>query len=201
MLVTAPTELRETLQPLPNMALIRRCSALRPGEATTVTAAAKHALRALARRWFDLHDEITGHQKLLAALVDELAPQLTARVGIGPDNAAELLLVAGDNADRVHSQAALVKLCGACPIPACSGKTQRHRLNRGGHRHANAALHRIVIVRMKYHQPTKDYVAKRTAEGKTKREIIRCLKRYVAREIWTLTKPLRTAPQHHKPTT
>lgn len=200
-LITAPTELRETLQPLPNMALIRRCAALRPGEITTVSAAIKHTLRALARRWLQLHDEITSHGKLLATLIDQLAPQLTAQVGIGPDNAAQLLLVVGDNAQRVHSQAALAKLCGVCPIPASSGKTQRHRLNRGGHRHANAALHRIVIVRMKYHQPTKDYVAKRTAEGKTKRDIIRCLKRYVAREFWTLTKNLRTPTNPPKPTT
>jgi transposase len=200
-LVTAPPALREELQPLPNMALIRRCATLRPGQITTVGAAAKHTLRALARRWLALNDEITGHKKLLAHLVEELAPQLTAPVGIGPDSAAELLLIAGDNAERIHSPAAFAKLCGACPIPASSGITNRHRLNRGGHRHANAALHRIVIVRMKHHQPTKDYVARRTAEGKTKREIIRCLKNYVARETWTLTKPLHSPANTPQPIT
>lgn len=194
-LVNAPAELREQLQPLPNMALIRRCAALRPGDIITVAGAAKHSLRALARRWLELQAEISSHQRLLAELIEQLAPQLTDQVGIGPDNAAELLLVTGDNAERIHSEAAYAKMCGACPIPASSGKIQRHRLNRGGHRQANAALHRVVIVRMKYHQPTKDYVARRTAEGKTKREIIRCLKRYVARETWSLTKPLRTSPQ------
>jgi transposase len=193
-LVNAPAELREQLQPLPNMALIRRCATLRPGDVTTVAAATKHTLRAIARRWLALNDEITDHERLLRTLTDQLAPQLTAAVGIGPDNAAELLLVLGDNADRIHSEAAFAKLCGVCPIPASSGKTHRHRLNRGGHRKANSALYRAVIVRMKYHQPTKDYVARRITEGKTKLEIIRCLKRLLAREIWGRTKPLRTPP-------
>jgi transposase len=90
---------------------------------------------------------------------------------------------------------ALPLYTGVCPIPASSGKTQCHRLNRGGHRQANAALHRAVIVRMQYHQPTQAYAARRTALGKTKAEIIRCLKRFLAREIWALIKPLRTPPQ------
>lgn len=193
-LITAPAELRETLQPLSNTALLRRCAALRPGELTSVTAAAKHSLRAIAQRWQSLNDEITGHERLLGTLVDRVAPQLTAGVGIGPDNASELLLTLGDNAERIHSEAALAKLCGACPIPASSGKTVRHRLNRGGHRRANAALHRIVIVRMKYHQPTRDYVARRITEGKTKPEIMRCLKRFITREIWARTQHLRQQP-------
>ena len=101
-----------------------------------------------------------------------------------------MLILAGDNPDRIHSEAAFAKLCGACPIPASIGNTQRHRLNYGGHRQANSALYRCVIVRMRFHQPTIDYVTRRTAEGKTKREIIRCLKRYLAREIYrTLTAP------------
>ncbi|MEP0919541.1 transposase [Leptolyngbya sp. DQ-M1] len=106
--------------------------------------------------------------------------------GIGTDTAAEMLLTFGENADRVHSEAAFAKMCGVCPIPASSGKTQRHRLNRGGSRQANAALFRVVIVRMRWHQPTQDYVTRRTAQGLSKREIIRCLKRYVAREIYHL---------------
>lgn len=193
-LVNAPAELRETLEPLPNMALLRRCAALRPGELTSVNAAVKHSLRAIAQRWLSLNDEINGHEKLLSTLVDQHAPQLTAAVGIGPDNASELLLALGDNAERLHSEAAFAKLCGVCPIPASSGKTQRHRLNRGGHRRANRALHMAVVVRMKYHAPTQAYLARRTAEGKSKPEIMRCLKRLLAREIWTLTKPLRTQP-------
>jgi transposase len=193
-LITAPAELRETLQPLSDTVLLRRCAALRPGELTSVTAAAKHSLRAIAQRWQSLNDEITAHERLLATLVDQVAPQLIAGVGIGPDNASELLLTLGDNAGRVLSEAAFARLCGVCPIPASSGKTVRHRLNRGGHRRANAALHRIVVVRMKYHQPTRDYVARRITEGKTKPEIMRCLKRFVAREIWTRTKHLRQQP-------
>ena len=99
--------------------------------------------------------------------------------------AAELLIVFGDNPDWIRSEAAFAKLCGACPIPASSGMTTgRHRLNRGGHRHANAALYRAVIVRMQFHQPTRDYVARRIAAGRTKRDIIRCLKRFLAREIY-----------------
>ncbi len=95
-----------------------------------------------------------------------------------------MLVLVGDDPERIRSEAAFAKLCGACPIPASSGKTSRHRLNRGGHRRANAALHRVVVVRMRTHQPTVDYVRRRAAEGKSKREIIRCLKRFVAREIF-----------------
>lgn len=95
-----------------------------------------------------------------------------------------MMIVAGDNPTRVRSEAAFAKLCGACPIPASSGVTNRHRLFRGGHRQANAALYRIVTVRLRWHQPTINYVARRTAEGLTKKDIIRCLKRFVAREIY-----------------
>lgn len=200
-LITSPAALREALEPLPDAALLRRCAGLRPGELTSVSAAVKHSLRAIARRWMTLHEEITGHEKLLRTLVDQLAPQLTAAVGIGPDNASELLLTLGDNAARLRSEAAFAKICGACPIPASSGKTIRHRLNRGGHRRANAALHRIVIVRMKYHQPTRAYVTRRITEGKTKPEIMRCLKRHIAREIWTRTKHLRHQPNGPQNTT
>ena len=200
-IVTAPPELREQLQDLPKMALISRCAGLRPGPVTTVPAAAKHALRSIARRWQQLNDEIKAHEKLLAQLTGQLTPQLAAAFGIGPDTAAELLIVAGDNIGRVRSEAAWARLCGVAPIPASSGKTTRHRLNRGGHRQANSALYRAVIVRMQHHEPTKTYVARRTAEGKTKPEIIRCLKRLLARETWALMRPLRlTATAHQKPT-
>ena len=199
-IVTAPADVREALEPLPNTALLRRCAGLRPGELTSVSAAVKHSLRAIAQRWMILNDEISGHEQLLGTLVDQLAPQLTAAIGIGPDNASELLLALGDNAHRLRNEAAFAKLCGACPIPASSGKTQRHRLNRGGNRRANTALHRIVVVRMKYHQPTRAYVTRRITEGKTKPEIMRCLKRHLTREIWTRTKHLRQQP-HSQPTT
>lgn len=198
-IVNAPDELREQLQSLSKMALIRRCAALRPSQVTTVEAATKHTLRSIARRWVALHEEIAEHEKLLAELIGQTAPQLSAAFGIGPDTAAEMLIVAGDNPDRISSEAAFAKLCGVCPIPASSGKTVRHRLNWGGHRQANAALYRAVIVRMQHHEPTKAYVARRTAEGKSKAEIIRCLKRFLAREIWALMRPLRTTTQAEKP--
>ena len=119
------------------------------------------------------------------SLTTETSPTLREGFGVGAHTAAELLIVFGDNPDRIRSEAAFAKLCGACPLPASSGMTTgRHRLNRGGHRHANAALYRAVIVRMRYHQPTVDDVARRTADGRTKREIIRCLKRFLAREIY-----------------
>ena len=120
-----------------------------------------------------------------ARLTTETSPTLREGFGVGAHTAAEMLILFGDNPDRIRSDAAFAKLCGACPIPASSGMTTgRHRLNRGGHRQANAALYRAVIVRMRYHQPTVDYVARRTADGRTKREIIRCLKRFLAREIY-----------------
>jgi hypothetical protein len=110
-------------------------------------------------------------------------PQLRAVYGVGPDTAATLLSGIGDNPGRINSDAAFAKLCGLCPLEASSGKTIRHRLNRGGNRDANRALHVILVVRMRRHQPTRAYIARRLAEGKTKNEIMRCLKRYIAREI------------------
>ena len=104
---------------------------------------------------------------------------------VGANTAAAMLIIFRDNPERIRSEAAFAKLCGACPVPASSGMTTgRHRLYRGGHRQANAALHRAVVVRMRYHQPTIDYVIRRRADGRTKRDIIRCLKRFLAREIY-----------------
>jgi transposase len=120
----------------------------------------------------------------LETLTAARVPDLLKAHGIATGTAAEMLLLVGDNPERIRSEAAFAKLCGVCPIPASSGKTIRHRLNRGGNRQANAALYRVVIVRMRGHQPTLDYVRRRTAQGKSKSEIIRCLKRYVARKIF-----------------
>ena len=117
-------------------------------------AATRHALRALAMRWFALATEIGTHDEALDTITRTAAPMLREAFGIGPDSAAEMMIVAGDNPTRVRSKAAFAKLCGACPIPASSGVTNRHRLFRGGHRQANAALYRIVTVRMRWHQPT-----------------------------------------------
>jgi transposase len=191
LIVTAPADLREQLQPLTKMALIRRCAALRPGEINDPRAATKYSLRSMARRWLNLSEEITEHEAHLDRLTVTIAPLLREGCGIGPDAAAEILTVAGDNFARITSEAALAKLCGVNPIPASSGRTNRHRLNRGGHRQANAALYRIVIVRMRLDDRTQAYVTRRTAEGKTKSEIIRCLKRHPIREIWRTTRHLR----------
>ena len=114
------------------------------------------------------------------------APVLRSRFGVGSDSAAALLIAAGDNPARLRSDSSFSMLCGSSPLPASSGQTKRHRLNRGGDRQANAALHRIVMTRLRWHEPTKAYMARRLAEGKSKPEVIRCLKRYVAREIYTV---------------
>jgi transposase len=184
-IVNAPAALRESLEGLTGkMTLIRYLAALRPGAMTSPTAAAKATLRALARRWLMLDAEIKSHDADLDALTTACAPTLKEAHGMSTGTAAEMLILVGDNPERIRSEAAFAKLCGACPIPASSGKTSRHRLNRGGHRQANAALYRVVIIRMRSHPPTLDYVRRRTAEGKGKMEIIRCLKRFVAREIF-----------------
>jgi transposase len=185
LIVTAPDELRAELDGLSKAALRDRCAALRPGKVASPLAAAKHAIRALARRWVMLEAEIKEHEQIIDKLTEHVAPAMRAAFGIGPDVAAEMLIIAGDRPiERLRSEAAFAKLCGAAPIPASSGMTQRYRLNPGGHRQANSALYRAVIVRMRFHPATVTYVARRTAEGKTKREIIRCLKRYLAREIY-----------------
>jgi transposase len=154
------------------------------GSAHLTLASAKASLRAIARRWLLLDAEIKQHDAHLEVLTAAQVPDLLEAHGIATGTATEMLLLVGDNPERIHSEAAFAKPCGACPITASSGKTIRHRLNRGGNRQANAALYRVVIVRMRGHKPTLDYVRRRTAEGKSKSEIIRCLKRYVAREIF-----------------
>ena len=187
-LVTAPADLREQLEPLTDHQLILACADLDLcGDIADPAVAIRHSLASLARRYLDLHEEIRVHSNHLKQLVAAAAPQMLERFGVGFDTAAEMLITAGDNTDRVRSEAAFAKLCGACPIPAGSGKTSgRHRLNRGGNRQANAALYRVVIVRMRWHPPTIDYVERRTGEGLSKKDIIRCLKRFVARELYQL---------------
>ena len=184
LIVNAPGELRETLEPLTDRKLIDQCATLTSGDIVDPAASARHSLRALATRWLVLSTEIRAHDEALDAVTLMAVPTLREAFGIGPDSAAEMMIVAGDNPERIRSEAAFAKLCGACPIPASTGVTNRHRLFRGGHRQANAALYRIVIVRMRWHQPTLDYVTRRTAQGLSKKDIIRCLKRFVAREIF-----------------
>ena len=148
------------------------------------------ALRILAQRYSQLTSEIEGIDSEMVRLTAEAAPALVDVFGVGPDTAAALLITAGSNPERLRSEAAFAALCGVNPIPASSGKTNRHRLNRGGDRRANAALYRIVLVRLRYHQQTKEYMSRRISEGMTKAEIIRCLKRYVARQVYTILRDM-----------
>ena len=185
LIINAPAELRGMLDQIKGpISLIRHIAALRPGKITSPTASAKAAMRAIARRWLNLHEEIHVHGQELERLVREKAPGLMNSHDISTMTAAEMLTLVGDNPERIKSEAALAKLCGVCPIPASSGKTNRMRLNRGGNRKANAALYIVAVTRMRGHEATKAYVIKRTAQGKSKREITRCLKRYIIREIY-----------------
>lgn len=186
LLVTADETLKARLGSLPPSKLITACTELVAENLETPMEAMSYAMAAMARRWLDLQREIEAHWEHLKKLTRQAAPALVQAYGIGPDTAAQMLITFGDRGNRVRSEAGFAKMCGVCPIPASSGKTQRHRLNRGGNRQANASLFRVVIVRMRWHQPTQDYVARRTAQGLSKREIIRCLKRYVAREVYRL---------------
>jgi transposase len=168
---------------------------MRPGPLTSTTAATKTTLRSLARRWQQLQGELDQLDRQLQALVASVAPTLLALPGVGVDTAGQLLVTAGDNPQRLRSEAAFAHLCGTAPIPASSGRTDRHRLNRGGDRHANNALWRIALVRMHCHPSTRAYVERRTKQGLSKLDIMRCLKRYIAREAYQhLTSPRPTAP-------
>ena len=186
LVVTAPAQLRETLDGLTTAALAARCKSFRPGRLKDPAAAAKYALRSLARRYRQLGKESRELQTELERLTRMASPDLVRIFGVGPDSAACLLVAAGSNPERLHSEAAFASLCGVNPIPASSGKTNRHRLNRGGDRQANAALYRIVPVRLRYDCRTKAYMLRPTGEGLSKSEIIRCLKRYVAREVFSV---------------
>lgn len=199
LIVTAPDGLRTQLRELPDAALIRTCAALRPavGDPLDVAVAepavaSKVAVRSLARRHQQLTQDIAELDELLAPLVAALNPTLLSRPGIGVDAAGQLLVTAGDNPDRLRSEAAFAALTGTSPVPASSGRTTRHRLNRGGDRNANCTIYRIVLSRLRYDPRTRAYMQRRTAEGLSKKEIIRCVKRYIAREIYrdlTLTAP------------
>jgi transposase len=186
--VCTPDDLRDQLRKLSRMELIRTLAAWRPDmtDYRNVVSAYRITLRSLARRYLELHDEIGDLDGMIGAIVDDLAPKLVAQNSIGHETAAQLLLTVGDNSERIHSEASFAALCGVSPVPASSGKTTRHRLNRGGDRAANSALHIIAIGRLRTEPRTKAYVAKRIAEGHSKLEAIRCVKRYIAREIFSL---------------
>jgi len=182
---TAPDELRTQLRGLPVRQLVATCAALRPGDLTDPTQATKAALRSIARRHQRLTDDITELDAQLEPLIRQAAPpSLLERSGVGIDVAGQLLVTAGDNPDRLRSAAAFANLCGVAPIPIASGRSSAYRLNRGGDRAANAALYRIVLCRLRWDPDTRAYIDKKIKEGKTKKGAIRCLKHYIAREIY-----------------
>jgi transposase len=185
-LTSAPDQVRAELKPLTPTARIRHCATwtIDPNNLRSPEQATRLALQTLARRVQALDAEIKQTGKDLNPIVTATAPALTALFGVGPDTAAQLLITAGDNPDRLRSESSLAHLCGAAPIPASSGRTDRHRLNRGGDRQANKALYTIALTRLRYEQRTRDYATRRTSQGLTKKEIIRCLKRYITREIY-----------------
>lgn len=186
LLVTAPAELREQITERTAGALVKRCAALRPDRDRLADPchAAKQALRALARRIQAFDEEIGEADRQLSKLVTAAAPTLTSKLGIGPGHAAQLLITAGENIDRLRSEASFARLCGVAPVPVSSGKTNRMRLHRGGDRRANSALHLIAVCRLRFHEPTIAYTKRRQAEGLSKKDILRCLKRFIAREVF-----------------
>lgn len=182
---TAPDELRSQLRGLAARRLVATCASFRPGDLTDPVQATKQALRSIARRHQRLAEEIAELDTQLEPLVTTAAPEsMLARSGVGIDVAGQLLVTAGDNPDRLHSPAAFAHLCGVAPIPVSSGRSSANRLNRGGDRAANAALYRIALCRLRWDPDSRAYVDKKIKEGKTKKGAIRCLKHYIAREIY-----------------
>ena len=185
LLVTASDELRGRLRDLSQRELLATCAAFRVGaDDDSLAAITRFALRELAQRVLFLTERLEQVKLRLKRITEHIAPALTALKGVGPDVASTLLLAAGDNPERLANERSFASLCGVSPVPASSGKTHRHRLNRGGDRQANAALWRIVVVRLHCDARTKNYLAKRIKDGKSKTEAIRCLKRYIAREVF-----------------
>jgi transposase len=198
LLITAPAPLREELADHTGARLVQACSQLQPtGDLADPEQGVRYALRTLAGRWHDLNTEITGLDTQLAALVKQARPDLLEINGVGVETAAQLLSTCGDNPDQLSCEAAFASLCGVSPVPASSGKTTRHRLNRGGDRQANRALYIIVVSRMAHDARTRAYMARRTTEGLSKKEIIRCLKRCLARELYKIL----THPKTHTTST
>jgi len=187
LLITAPEELRGELRNLSTAKLVTTAAQFRPGKnPEDLLAITKLALKSVARRYRQLSEEISALDEQIGRLVSEAAPALLALRGLSISTAATLLVAAGDNPERLRSEAAFANLCGVAPIPASSGKIVRHRLNRGGNRDANWALYMVAVGRMSWDERTRTYVARRTAEGKSKPEIIRCLKRFIAREVYRI---------------
>ena len=186
LLVSAPAEIRAVLLKPKAEDCIAGCAQLCLEGQPLVIAGLYRALRLLAERWRHLNEELKQLDAALEQLTRATAPHLVEKFGVGPYTAATLLVAAGDNPERLHNEAAFAALCGASPLEASSGKVTRHRLNRGGDRQANNALWTIAMVRMRNEQRSKSYVERRTSEGRSQKEIQRCLKRYIARELYPL---------------
>jgi hypothetical protein len=185
LLVTAPAELREHLRGLTRLQLARQLLTLQPSDAhDPITAVTIEVLADNAARWLDLRQHNAALAKQIRTLVQHHAPDLIAITGVGPDVAARLLAAVGDNPSRIGSEAAMAHLFGVAPIPASSGQTNRHRLDRGGNRSANCAVYRIALVRMAHDPRTRDYITRCTERGKTKKDAIRLLKRAIVRELY-----------------
>jgi transposase len=181
----APESIRVRFKDRPKRGLVTEAANMRPRKGSDpVTYRTNQVIRGLARRVQTLNAEIRTIDQTLRLLIEGTAPSLFELHGVGVDTAASLLVTAGDNPDRLHNERSWAHLCGVTPIPASSGKVTRHRLNRGGDRQANAALYRIVLTRMSSHPETRIYVTRRRAEGLSTPEIMRCLKRYVARQTY-----------------
>jgi transposase len=184
LILTGPDDIRARFARQAPADLVAELALLRPRPGDVVGYSTRIALRELGRRAQFLDEQLGRLDEQIVPLVTAHTPGLLRLYGVGPDTAAVLLIAAGDHPERLRSEAAWAHLCAVAPIPASSGKTTRHRLNPGGDRQANHALWRIVITRMSWHPPTRAYVARRTDEGLSKKEIIRCLKRYAAREVY-----------------
>ena len=184
---TGPAALADHLKGRTLHDLITTCTRYRPDQTPDPTqAATKAALQTLARRWTYLNTEANNAEQQLNTLLTAIAPELLALSCVGPISAAQFLITAGSNPDRLHSEAAFAHLIGVAPIPASSGKTRRHRLHRGGDRQANHAAWRVVFNRTQHHAPTQAYIKRRRTEQLTDRDIRRCLKRYLVREIFPI---------------
>jgi transposase len=182
---TAPDELRTRLRGLKTTELVETCAAFRiRDDDDGLLAVTRLTLRELAQRVQHLDAQLERTTVRLRRITTAVAPDLVAIQGIGPDVASSILVSAGDNPHRLRNERAFAALAGTSPIPASSGKTTRHRLNRGGDRQLNAALWRVAVVRLRCHDATKTYLERRTEDGKTKPEILRCIKRYIAREVF-----------------
>jgi transposase len=189
LVLTGPDDIRARFAKHTAAGLVAELAALRPRPGAVVGYATRIALRELGRRVQFLDGQLERLDELIVPLVTGRAPGLLTLYGVGPDIAAMLLVAAGDHPERLRSEAAWAHLCATAPIPASSGKVTRHRLNPGGDRQANHALWRIVITRMSSHPPTRAYVERRTKQGLSKKEIIRCLKRYAARQVYPHLRP------------